>query len=188
MNERFHRIGGTVSYASDSLHHTNLWPLPIIRRKKSWSSPVRNSGRNSGLPSEGRMLRRNSTFPVRPLRQSITKPVGYVARSYSLLFTTHCGGSTSKCGLTGPSTPATLYSFKVVKRVSSQVRVGNSSSSMNATRSPVAFSMALLRASAIFCRDSTQYTTPVFLSDRAANSKTTVSAERDESLSTTTTE
>src|SRR5881296_1458442 len=75
MNVRVQRIGGTASYATASLHQVKTWPLAIILPKKSWSSPVRNSGLN-GRSQAARICRFSSTLPARPLFQSITKPVG----------------------------------------------------------------------------------------------------------------
>ena len=57
---------------------------------------------------------------------------------------------------------------------------------MKATKSPSAFSMALFRASGIFCRDSTQYL--IGMLEAAANSRTTASADWRWSLSATTIE
>ena len=80
MNVRFQRIGGTTSYTTASPHQMNLCPLSIILLKKSWSSPVRNSGLNAWV-SDPTTLRLTSTLLVRPFVQSMINPVGYVGRS-----------------------------------------------------------------------------------------------------------
>src|SRR5260370_36424597 len=93
----------------------------------------------------------------------------------------HCGTASSKYDRTGPSAPATSPLLQVLNKDSSHCLVGNSSSSMNATKSPVAFSIVLFRASAMFCWGSTQYMTLTF--EVAAKLATTDSAVRKLSLS-----
>src|ERR1017187_5586605 len=73
------------------------------------------------------------------------------------LFLNHSGGTSSKCRLTGPKTPSTLYWLMVVKSESSQLEIGYSSSSIKARYSPDAFSTTLLRAIAMLRRGSEQY-------------------------------
>ena len=80
-----------------------------------------------------------------------------------------------KVPLYRPNTPSTLYSSQALNKFRSQSFVGNSSSSMNAKKSPVAFSTALFRASAIFCRGSSQYR--IGIVEECANSDTTGSAD-----------
>src|SRR5258708_23340596 len=71
----FQRIGGTTSYATASSHQMKTCPFSIILRKKSWSSPTRNSGRN-GCSQSGKTPFFKNVFPVRTFLQSITKQVG----------------------------------------------------------------------------------------------------------------
>src|SRR5579864_1073165 len=99
---------------------------------------------------------------------------------------TQSGGLSSKWRFTGPSTPSTSYCVQVLKAFSSQPCCGNSSSSMQAMKSPAALATALLRASAIFCRDSTQYL--ICMDEEDANCVTTSRADSDSSLSTITIE
>src|SRR6266436_8697109 len=96
------------------------------------------------------------------------------------------GGCFSKNGLTGPSTPSALYLLHVSNNVSNQFLSGNSSSSMHATYSHVAFANARFRASAIFCSGSTQYSTSK--DTRLPSCSNTCRADSLESLSHTTTE
>src|SRR5438034_8404500 len=64
MNVRFQRIGGTASYATASLHQMKTWPFAIILPKKSWSSPVKNSGLNGSPVADRKSTRLNSSHTV----------------------------------------------------------------------------------------------------------------------------
>src|SRR5258706_14106417 len=89
-------------------------------------------------------------------------------------------------GFTGPRTPSTPYSLQALNKVSSHCFVGNSSSSIKTTKSPMALSTALFRVIGIFCRGSTQYVTGT--DDAATKSDTTDFADSRQSLSATTAE
>ena len=97
MNDFCQRPGGMFSWTGASLHQMKTCPFPIILRKKSLSSPVRNFLSNRLSLSSNTFLLIN-TFPVRVFCHFRTVPVSWDGLSKNLPLRTHAGGADVEAG------------------------------------------------------------------------------------------